>query len=83
MRAATLFMLMLTCGFGVAVTPMIWGIIGDDAFNRKINFVAPSRTFTYVDDFIGAGSRNDTAQDTTHSTRMILSMPSSALTVTP
>ena len=70
MLTATLLMLMLFCGFGVAVTPMIWGVIGDDALNRKINCVAPSRTFTYVDDFFGAGSRNDTAQiDTTHITR--------------
>ena len=52
---------MLTYGFGVAVTPMIWGVIGD-ALNRKINRVAPSRTFTYIDDFFGAGSYNDTSR---------------------
>ena len=57
----TLLMIMLTCGFGVAVTPMIWAVIGD-ALNRKINRVAPSRTFTYVDDSFGAGTNNDTAQ---------------------
>ena len=32
------------------------------ALNRKINRVAPSCTFTYVDDFFGAGTYNDTAQ---------------------
>ena len=56
-----LIMLMLTYGFGVVVTPMIWGIIGD-ALNRKINRVAQSRTFTYIDDFFGAGSYNDTSR---------------------
>jgi hypothetical protein len=57
----TLLMIMLTCGFEVAVKPMIWAVIGD-ALNRKINRVAPSCTFTYVDDFSGAGTYNDTAQ---------------------
>ena len=52
---------MLTCGFRVAVTPMIWAVIGD-ALNRTINRAAPSRTFTYVDDFFGAGTYDDTAQ---------------------
>ena len=61
MLTTTLLMLLLSCGFGVAVTPMIWGVIGD-ALNRKINRVTPSRTFTYVDDFFGAGSYNDTSQ---------------------
>ena len=51
MLTVTLLMIMLTCGFGVAVTPMIWAVIGD-ALNRKINRIAPSsRTSTYVDDF--------------------------------
>ena len=54
-------MIMLTCGFGVAVTPMVWAVIGD-ALNRKINRVAPSRTFTYVDDFFGAGTFSDTSR---------------------
>ena len=61
MLITTLLMLMLTCGFGVAVTPMIWAVIGD-ALNRKINRVAPSRTFSYFDEFFGAGTYNDTAQ---------------------
>ena len=52
---------MLTCGFGVAVTPMVWAVIGD-ALNRKVNRAAPSCTFTYVDDFFGAGSYSDTSQ---------------------
>ena len=34
MLTVTLLMIMLTCGFGVAVTPMIWAVIGD-ALNRK------------------------------------------------
>ena len=58
---ASLLMIMLTCGFGVAVTPMVWAVIGD-ALNRKINRVAPSRTFTYVDDFFGAGTFSDTSR---------------------
>jgi hypothetical protein len=62
MLTATLLMLMLICGLGVAVTPMIWGVIGD-ALNRKINRIAPSHTsFTYVNDFFGAGSYEDTIQ---------------------
>jgi hypothetical protein len=71
MLTATLLMLMLICGLGIAVTPMIWGVIGD-ALNRKINRIAPSHTsFTYVDDFFGAGSYEDTIvhPDTTHSTQ--------------
>ena len=61
MLTATLLMIMLTCGFRVAVTPMIWAVIGD-ALNRTINRAAPSRTFTYVDEFFGAGTYDDTAQ---------------------
>jgi len=61
MLTATLLMVMLTCGFGVAVTPMVWAVIGD-ALNRKINRIAPSRTFTYVDDFFGAGTHKDTSR---------------------
>ena len=60
MLTASLLMIMLTCGFGVAVTPMVWAVIGD-ALNRKINRVAPSHTFTYVDDFFGAGTFSDTS----------------------
>ena len=61
MLTASLLMVMLTCGFGVAVTPMVWAVI-DDALNRKINRIAPSHTFTYVDDFFGAGSHKDTSR---------------------
>ena len=61
MLTATLLMVMLTCGFVVAVTPMVWAVIGD-ALNRKINRIAPSRTFTYVDDFFGAGTHKDTSR---------------------
>ena len=45
MLTTTLLMIMLACGFRVAVTPMIWAVIGD-ALNRKINRVAPSRMST-------------------------------------
>ena len=41
MLTVNILMLMLTCGFGVAVTPM----------NRRANHLAPSHTFTYLDDF--------------------------------
>ena len=52
-------MLILTCGFGVAVTPMMWGVLGD-AMNRRANRLAPSHTFIYVDDFFDAGTFTDT-----------------------
>ena len=61
MLTANILMLMLTCGFGVAITPMVWGVVGD-AMNRKVNRAAPSHTFTYVDDFFGAGTYQDTIQ---------------------
>ena len=44
-----MLMLMLTCGFGVGVTPMIWSEVGD-AMNRTANLRTLSKTFTYVDD---------------------------------
>ena len=52
---ANILMLMLTCGFGVAVTPMIWSVIGD-AINRYVNALTLCYVFTYVDDFFGAGT---------------------------
>ena len=58
---ANILMIMLTCGFGVAVTPMIWSVLGD-ALNRYVNARAPTHVFTYVDDFFGAGTHNDTTQ---------------------
>lgn len=69
MLSATLLMIMLTCGFGVAVTPMIWSVVGD-ALNRTINATAPAKVSTFVDDFFGAGSAEDTAQSQaiTHAT---------------
>jgi len=70
MLTATLLMLMLTCGFGVAITPMVWGVIGD-ALNRKVNESAPAYTFTYVDDFFGAGTHEDTTQTQTIVHRVI------------
>ena len=38
---AGILMIMLTCGFGVGVTPMVWSLLGD-AMNIKANVVAPS-----------------------------------------
>jgi len=49
-------MVMLTCGFGVTVTPMAWSVVGD-AMNRVVNRTTPHRVFTYVDDFFGAGTK--------------------------
>ena len=48
-------MIMLTCGFGVTVTPMAWSVIGD-AMNRTVNYQAPKPVFTFVDDFFGSGT---------------------------
>jgi hypothetical protein len=51
-------MIMITCGFGVTVTPMAWSIIGD-AMNRTVNARAPSTVSTFVDDFFGSGTRDE------------------------
>jgi len=53
-----ILMIMLTCGFGVGVTPMGWSLIGD-AMNRKINTVSACVVFTFVDDYLGGGSKDD------------------------
>ena len=53
-------MLMLTRGFGVGVTPMIWSEAGD-AMNRTANLCTLIKTFTYVDDFLGGGKRQAAA----------------------
>ena len=37
-----MLMLMLTCGFGVGVTPMIWSEVGD-AMNRTANLTTHAR----------------------------------------
>ena len=55
---AGLLMIMLTCGFGVGVTPMVWSLLGD-AMNMKVNAAGPRCVFTFVDDFLGAGSLVD------------------------
>ena len=54
-------MLMLTCGFGVGVIPMIWSEVGD-AMNRTANLRTLIRTFTYVDDFLGGGKQDHVRQ---------------------
>ena len=45
----------LTCGFGVGVTPMVWSLVGD-ALNRYVQVLCMCVIFTFVDDFFGAGS---------------------------
>ena len=54
-------MLMLTCGFGVGVTPMIWSEVGD-AIKRTANLRTLIKTFTYVDDFLGGGIQDHVYQ---------------------
>jgi hypothetical protein len=48
-------MIMLACGFGVGVTPMVWSLVGD-AVNRYVQTLCMCVIFTFVDDFLGAGS---------------------------
>ena len=57
-------MLMLTCGFGVGATPMIWSEVGD-AMNRTTNLRTLIRTFTYVDDFLCGGKQDHVRQAAT------------------
>ena len=66
---AGILMIMLTCGFGVGVTPMVWSLIGD-AMNRVINAVKLCTVFTFVDDYFGAGSLRDAlaSQEISHDT---------------
>ena len=54
-------MLMLTCGFGVGVAPMIWSEVGD-AMNRTANLRTLIKTLTYVDDFLGGGTQDHVRQ---------------------
>jgi hypothetical protein len=65
----TVVMIMLTCGFGVTVTPMAWSVVGD-AMNRTVNARTPQPVYTFVDDFFGSGTRSETeiAQQITHDT---------------
>ena len=51
----TILMIMLTCGFGVGVTPMVWSMIGD-ALNRYVQALCACIIFTFVDDFFGTGT---------------------------
>ena len=48
-------MIMLTCEFGVGVTPMVWSLLGD-ALNRNVQALCMCVIFTFVDVFFGAGS---------------------------
>ena len=50
-----IIMIMLTCGFGVGVTPIVWSLIGD-ALNRYVQALCMCVVFTFVDDFFSAGS---------------------------
>ena len=65
---AGILMIMLTCGFGVGgVTPMVWSLIRD-AMNRLVNLAKLCRIFTFVVDYMGAGSEEDAqaSQELTH-----------------
>ena len=64
MLTEDILMLMLTCGFGVGVTPMIWSEVGD-AMNRTANLRTLIKTFTYVDDFLGGGRHDHARQAAT------------------
>ncbi len=50
-----IMIIMLTCGFGVGVTPMVWSIVGD-ALNKYVQALCACVVFTFVDDFFGAGT---------------------------
>ena len=69
MLNAAVIMIMITCGFGVTVTPMAWSVVGD-ALNRAVNKIAPQPVFTFVDDFFGSGTRPEAvaAQQAVHET---------------
>ena len=69
MLNATILMIMITCGFGVTVTPMAWSVIGD-AMNRTVNRTTPQPVFTFVDDFFGSGTLPETlaSQQIVHDT---------------
>ncbi len=63
----SIIMIMLTCGFGVGVTPMVWSIVGD-ALNRYVQALCACIVFTFVYDFFGAGTLQHAteAQDIVH-----------------
>jgi hypothetical protein len=69
MLNAAVIMIMITCGFGITVTPMAWSVVGD-ALNRAVNKIAPQPVFTFVDDFFGSGTRPEAvaAQQAVHET---------------
>jgi hypothetical protein len=60
-----ILMIMLTCGFGVGVTPMVWSMIGD-ALHRYVQALALCIIFTFVDDFFGAGTWEHAMAAQTH-----------------
>ena len=65
-----ILMIMLTCGFGVGVTPMIWSMIGD-ALNRCVQALCVCIIFTFVDDFFGAGTWEHAMEAQSHVHRAI------------
>ena len=69
MLNAFILMIMITCGFGVTVTPMAWSVVGD-AMNRTVNRLTPQPVFTFVDDFFGSGTlpETTTSQEIVHTT---------------
>ena len=65
-----ILMIMLTCGFGVGVTPMVWSMIGD-ALNRYVQALCVCIIFTFVDDFFGAGTWDHAIEAQEHVHRAI------------
>ena len=61
MLTSFVVMIMVTCGFGVTVTPMAWSVVGD-ALNRAVNKRAPQPVFTFVDDFFGSGTHTEATE---------------------
>jgi hypothetical protein len=50
-----IIMIMLMCGFGIGITPMVWSLISD-ALNRYVQALYMCVVYTFVDDFFSAGS---------------------------
>ena len=61
-------MIMLTCGFGAGITPMVWSLIIGDADQYCKNIMYSLHSF--VDDYMEAGSKKDAlaSQELTHTT---------------
>ena len=51
-----IIMIMLTCGFGVGVTPMVWSLLGD-ALNRYVQALCMCEVFTEAQEHVHAAIR--------------------------